>query len=369
MKDSFHWDKHFVTGLDDVDEQHHNLVDMVNRLGHLLSDNELVFQDVVSLLNQLQDYASLHFWEEELLMHEKQVDLRHVELQKIQHREFIKEIKSLHRGLSPNDQRSAQYLLDFLTHWLAYHILGADQNMARQIEAIENGASPAEAYEAEEHESDSATEPLLKALHGLFEQVSVRNKELVELNASLERKVAERTRELVNANQDLEKMALTDVLTGLPNRRYAMAVLEDLWCKALPSGMPLSLMMIDADHFKEVNDTYGHDAGDLVLRELARTMNACGRNHDVICRLGGDEFLLICPNTDHEESQAIAENILHQVNHLKVITGEGFWQGSVSIGVASKTPETKDFERLIKLADLGVYCAKQAGKNCVRRAE
>lgn len=370
MKDSFQWDEHFITGLEDVDHQHHNLVDMINRLGHLLAENELVFADVESLLVQLLDYAELHFWEEELLMYEMKVDLRHVSLQKTQHREFINEIKRLRTELSQDKPQKAQYLLDFLTHWLAYHILGADKNMARQVAAIESGLTPEQAYNAEEHGVDSATAPLLNALHSLFEQVSIRNKELTELNSCLEQKVEERTQALLDANQHLEKMALTDVLTNLPNRRYAMGALVDLWLESKRHNRPLALMMIDADHFKEVNDTFGHDAGDSVLCELGRTLTYSVRNDDIVCRLGGDEFLIICPDTPLEGASYIAGLVREKVGDLRIKFGEneGCWEGSVSIGVAALEPQMKHYEDLIKAADRSVYAAKTAGKNCVRSA-
>lgn len=372
MRDSFQWDEHFITGLDDVDHQHHNLVDMINRLGHLLAANELVFEDVENLLVQLLEYAELHFWEEELLMHEMQVDLRHVSLQKKQHKEFINEIKRLRKELSQDKPEKAQYLLDFLTHWLACHILGADKNMARQVAAIESGLTPEQAYNAEEHEIDSATTPLLNALHALFEQVSIRNKELTELNESLEQKVEERTQALLDANNHLEKMALTDVLTGLPNRRYAMGTLVDLWKESKNGDLPLSVMMIDADHFKEVNDTFGHDAGDKVLCELGKILTYSVRNDDLVCRLGGDEFLIICPNTPLDGAVHVAEFVRESVAALRLALkqdgSEGEWKGSVSIGVAALKPKMNHYEDLIKAADRSVYAAKTSGKNCVRAA-
>jgi hemerythrin len=125
-------------------------------------------------------------------------------------------------------------------------------------------------------------------------------------------------------------------------------------------------MMIDADHFKEVNDTYGHDAGDVVLNELARTLKYSFRSDDVVCRLGGDEFFVICPNTNLEGGMYAAEISRNAASKLRVPTGGEPWHGSVSICVAVWAPEMKSYEELIKVADNSVYAAKQAGKNCVR---
>ena len=263
-------------------------------------------------------------------------------------------------------QDSAKRLLEFLIHWLAYHILGEDQDMAGQLEAIQAGMSPERAYELREAERDNATEPLLKALNGLFAQVSARNRELVELNQSLEEKVAERTRELNEANLHLEELSLTDALTGLPNRRHAMRQLTTLWNEAVEHRLPLVCILIDADHFKKVNDTHGHDAGDEVLTELARTLKGAVRTDDLVCRLGGDEFFVICPNTDQAGGMLVGETMRESVSRLRVPTGDGHWVGSISVGVASRSDQIEDFEALIKLADDSVYAAKRAGKDCVK---
>jgi hemerythrin len=124
--------------------------------------------------------------------------------------------------------------------------------------------------------------------------------------------------------------------------------------------------MIDADHFKEVNDTYGHDAGDSVLIKLAKTLQHSLRNDDIVCRLGGDEFFVICPNTDREGGMYIAELTRKVVSELRVHTGGEPWHGSVSIGVASRSPDMESCDELIKAADKCLYAAKEAGKNCVR---
>ena len=364
--ESFHWDKAFITGLAEVDEQHHHLVDLINQFGEMLAKNELHFDDIEGIFKQLADYAQFHFQDEEELMSKKGIDPRHLDSHIQIHQGFLQEVTTLHSELSPQNMHSAENLFKFLTYWLAYHILGSDQNMARQIDSIRSGLTASEAYEKDEKRLDSATEPLLKALNGLFNQVALRNKELVNLNLTLEEKVTERTKDLQEANLQLEELSLTDVLTGLPNRRHALRQLSALWKESEQENIPLSCMMIDADHFKEVNDTYGHDAGDDVLRELASTLQHAVRNDDIVCRLGGDEFLILCPNTDHNGGMYIAEIIRKQVAELRVTTGSGVWQGSISVGFATRSDKTENHEALIKQADEGVYMAKRDGKNCVR---
>lgn len=364
--ESFHWDKHFVTGLAEVDDQHHVLVDLINRFGELLSQLEgASFSDIETLFNELNEYAQYHFKEEEGMMSVVGLDARflahHIQL----HVNFLQELMRMRDGVSPQNQDAAEALLKFLIYWLAFHILGTDQSMARQVRAIQSGQKPADAFSAEESMKEGATEPLLHALNGLFHQVSERNRELLELNRTLEEKVAERTCALSEANHMLEEMALTDVLTGLPNRRHAMARLTQAWSESLRDNMPLACMMIDADGFKQINDNYGHDAGDEVLRQLSGTLRYSVRTDDIVCRLGGDEFLVICSCTSLEGALHAAELMRLAVAELCVSAGSGVWSGSVSVGVAVRTPDMFAPEDLLKAADEGVYIAKRNGRNRV----
>lgn len=182
----------------------------------------------------------------------------------------------------------------------------------------------------------------------------------------LEHKVKERTQELYQANKELEEISLTDVLTKLPNRRHALQQLKTYWDESKQTGNPISLMMIDADNFKAVNDTYGHDAGDHVLCELSKILQHSVRTDDLVSRLGGDEFLIICPNTNKVGGLQIADTVRKNVSKIRVQTGDGHWQGSVSVGFSVRNEDMDSFESLIKSADEGVYAAKRDGKNCVR---
>ncbi|MBW8192849.1 bacteriohemerythrin [Neiella marina] len=363
---SFQWSSNFVTGIDSVDSQHQQLVALVNQLGDLLSEGESSEAELMPLLAQLKNYTAYHFCDEEGVMAKWQIDDRHLTQHVLAHQQFLHEVDALQQELSLNGAANARYLMEFLVRWLAYHILGQDQNMAQQIELIQQGLSPQQAFDAEERSKDRATAPLLSAMNALFEQVSQRNRELVQLNQTLEQKVQERTEALYQANQHLEQLSLTDMLTSLPNRRRAMQALNQMWLDALAHQQHVACMMIDADHFKQVNDTYGHDAGDQVLVSLANTLASSVRNDDLVCRLGGDEFLVLCPNTDTEGLHKVAGKVHQAVCKLQVATDGEPWQGSISVGIAAIAPVDADYKVLLKLADEGVYAAKAAGKNCIR---
>lgn len=363
---AFRWESVFETGLKDVDDQHKVLVDLINKLGREVSEGDANSVNIDTTLQELSSYAQKHFEDEEDMMSRLQVDLRHVNLHVQEHIAFLDNVLVMIEQLQGKKSGTGRSLLEFLIHWLAYHILGVDQNMSRQIRQIEEGFTPRDAYLNEERKAAESTEPLLAALNGLFKQVSERNKELNTLNKTLEAKVAERTEKLLKANEDLEILALTDSLTDLPNRRHAMRQLNELWKESKEHGDSLSCMMIDADNFKRINDTYGHDAGDEVLKRLARELRHSVRSDDIVCRLGGDEFLVICPSTPLNGAMYIAEQIRSNVASLNVTAGDGEWLGSISVGVSSNTSEIDSVDALLKAADNGVYMAKGAGRNCVR---
>ncbi len=367
---TFHWNKYFETTLENTDQQHQTLVQMVNRYGELLTRADSPTSgEVAVVLDKLVAYARYHFLEEEAMMQQVGLDPRSIEQHKQFHAEFLQEVTMLQSGLGER-QQNAQQLLTFLTYWLTFHILGIDRTMAKQVVAVQAGQSPEEAYLAEKVMKEEATEPLLQALQGLFHQAAERNQELQELNRTLEVKVAERTQSLADANYLLEKIALTDVLTGLPNRRHATAWLAQAWSQSERDGSPLACMMIDADDFKQINDRYGHDAGDEVLRQLATALRDAVRSNDVVCRLGGDEFLIICPGTSLEGTLQAAETTRQAIAKLNVpLDGGGQWLGSISVGVALKTGNMKNAEALLKGADDGLYIAKRNGRNCVGFSE
>jgi diguanylate cyclase (GGDEF)-like protein len=169
--------------------------------------------------------------------------------------------------------------------------------------------------------------------------------------------------ELAVANRRLANVALTDLLTGLPNRRSAMEQLEQAWSAASRSGMALAVMVIDIDHFKQINDTYGHAAGDMVLREAAATLRASARREDSVCRIGGEEFLVICPNTDIKSAMQSAERLRASLSEKRIAIGKVDKTITVSIGVAMREPGTTDSSALVSAADQALYAAKEAGRN------
>jgi diguanylate cyclase (GGDEF)-like protein len=171
--------------------------------------------------------------------------------------------------------------------------------------------------------------------------------------------------ELAVANRRLANAALSDALTGLPNRRSAMDQLEQAWSAASRTDQPLAVMVVDIDHFKRVNDTYGHAAGDRVLREAAATLRASARREDSVCRIGGEEFLVICPNTDLASAMQSAERLRTTLGARRIAIDHAESTITASIGVAIREPGTVDIDALVSAADQALYAAKEAGRNQV----
>jgi two-component system cell cycle response regulator len=170
--------------------------------------------------------------------------------------------------------------------------------------------------------------------------------------------------ELRARNEDLERMASTDVLTGLHNRRSAQAVLQEAVERAERDDLSLTALLVDVDHFKQVNDVHGHAAGDDVLRELAQRFDTNLREADVCGRWGGEELLVVLPDTGGEHAAAIAEQLRAEIAAAP-FTAAGL-PVTVSIGLAEWEGDTAD--GLVQRADAALYEAKAAGRDAVVRS-
>ncbi|MBT0963546.1 GGDEF domain-containing response regulator [Denitromonas iodatirespirans] len=171
--------------------------------------------------------------------------------------------------------------------------------------------------------------------------------------------------ELAVKNRRLEEAAMTDPLTGFPNRRYAIERMQQAWASAQRSGRPLCAMVIDIDAFKQINDTHGHDVGDQVLCQISAAIKHALRAPDMVARTGGDEFLVLCPETDLEAALHCGERVRQAVRAARVSAGEVVLSLSISAGVAQSEAHMPDPDALIKVADQGAYLAKAQGRNRV----
>ncbi|MCY0866885.1 MAG: GGDEF domain-containing protein [Aquificaceae bacterium] len=169
--------------------------------------------------------------------------------------------------------------------------------------------------------------------------------------------------ELKEKQKELEELAFYDPLTGLPNRRFffdhASLILESV----KRYRTPLTLLLMDLDHFKNVNDTYGHEAGDVVLKNFADVLRKSSRKSDLPARLGGEEFALLMPNTDLQQGRVVAERIRQEFQNSIIVYEGREIKMTLSGGLASYGPDVEGIDDLIRMADEALYKAKELGRN------
>ncbi|MFQ5654099.1 MAG: HDOD domain-containing protein [Planctomycetota bacterium] len=183
-----------------------------------------------------------------------------------------------------------------------------------------------------------------------------RDKQMMELQVA----------EMAILNRKLRMTATTDALTKLPNRQYAERCLGDSWTAAGGKGAgALSLVMIDIDHFKSVNDNFGHDTGDVVLQEVSNVLAENLREGYTVCRLGGEEFLAICPGASAETATEVAERLRSSVENHPVHHGDFHRNVTISLGVAERSAAMESCDDLLKAADVALYRSKREGRNRV----
>lgn len=176
--------------------------------------------------------------------------------------------------------------------------------------------------------------------------------------------IEQKQHELLNINATLVELAVTDKLTGLKNRRFFQEKLEEQFVFFNQTANPFSLLILDIDHFKKVNDTFGHQVGDDVLAQLAQILSAHARQEDVVARYGGEEFVVILPETAVHASLIVAEQLRQAVEQAQWPTGSI----TISIGIAT-VAETDNDVTILKKADEALYASKENGRNKVTHSD
>jgi diguanylate cyclase (GGDEF)-like protein len=244
---------------------------------------------------------------------------------------------------------------------LAVQRLGVEQSKLSQIleqlnedlhEASSLFSTDLHGYQLEQSLLDQAKETLI-----------MRNLKIIQQTDNLQRT----TEELEARTRDLEEMNRRDGLTDLYNREYLDKVLEKEFKMAKAYDWPLAVMFVDLDHFKSINDNYGHQAGDKVLRNTAEVLVSATRNDDLVARYGGEEFVVVLPSTSERDTLVVTERLIkafRNYTHRVNIDDETVVTASIGVAVMSSKRQFASTRDLVAAADKAVYAAKHQGRNC-----
>ena len=171
--------------------------------------------------------------------------------------------------------------------------------------------------------------------------------------------------EVQQREDELRRLAMMDHLTGIFNRRFFFTFAEREFSRSLRYNLPLAFLMIDVDHFKQINDTHGHAMGDRVLRSLAEYLQESIRENDILCRFGGEEFAILLPHTDISTAALVAERLRTLLQKIQTETSKGIINPTISVGISGLENKPNTLDEMLENADNALYKAKQLGRNQV----
>lgn len=254
----------------------------------------------------------------------------------------------------------AAIVFALVAYYLALYLSRPIEQLAKSAKRVQN-QQPGVTFPRDHSVREIAQ--LGQSLQGMTESLLGKERELQEANASLEATVAQRTAALTQANADLLKLATHDALTGVYNRRRFDEKLNECNLLFQRTGRPFALLFIDADHFKQINDTHGHAIGDEVLHQLARLIQGNTRATDFVARYGGEEFAVLLPEVEEPESPEVVAEKIRAAIAAAIFSTAGHVTVSIGIGLAEISDSNTT--ALIKRADQQLYQAKWSGRNRV----
>jgi two-component system cell cycle response regulator len=243
-------------------------------------------------------------------------------------------------------------------------MLSGQRAPGRLVEALEVGADD---YIHKPFNTDELVARVRSGSRLIALKADLKQKEIQLHRRNAELEVAHQ--ELSRLNRHLDEIATTDELTGLANRRSAMAAIDRRWLEINRDPGAMAMVLVDIDHFKRINDTWGHDAGDAVLAQVAAALDGASRTTEDVFRLGGEEFLLFCRAATAAEAAVAAERMREAVESLHILHGGRTIRCTASFGVAERRGWMRSSCEVLKAADEALYESKHAGRNRVTIAD
>lgn len=257
---------------------------------------------------------------------------------------------------------STLIVISLISLWLFIKLGGSLNKLIQHIKKITEEDLDVDEISIENSENEIGQ--ISKAFNIMHSTIKNQIKELKSHRKLLEQEVLERTQELEMANKKLSQMSRTDELTGLPNRRDIHANIENEISRVSRTRKPFCFIFIDIDHFKSINDTYGHSCGDAVLKTVAQIIRGLLRNYDIVARYGGEEFLVLLPETDLDGASVVAGRFREQIESTPIRYNDYIISVTITLGV-SQYDGKLGADGSIQLADKALYKGKESGRNKV----